>query len=189
MSRAYTVETLLDLPLNHLGAAVEEWETQHRRLEELLDTGETMARYARAGTWRGENAGASIPVVVDRAAQVEAACTEAGTMRDLLRDARERLKSCQDALVTIIEVEAPELGVHVDARGRVTGRYDEQSEVYERQQAAVREIGDRIRDVLTRAAEEDALIAQALRDAMGTEEDRFSGVAYARGSHAGSTRS
>ncbi|WP_052849988.1 DUF6571 family protein [Streptomyces avicenniae] len=180
MARAgLTVETLLNLQLGQVTGAVTDWESQVAKLEELGECAANMVGAARAARWRGENERASVAYIGETSGQLDAALTQARTIAALLRDGHGRLTSCRDALLTVMESDAPAARVHVSTSGEVTADYDGlDGEDRRARQDAVMEIAARIQDVLRRTVEEDALIAQAVREAMGTDPYRFSPVAY-----------
>ncbi len=170
---------LLHLQLGKLEEAIGEWDAQVQRLETMKEDAQGMARRTRSATWTGENADVTIPFVTEQAAQFDAAHKQARTLRELCRDGHGRLKHSRDRLAHLVEVEAPELGVHVSATGQVTGDLDGlDGETRRARQDAVLDVSGRIADILRTVMEDDAEIAQALRAAMGTDPDRFSAVEY-----------
>ncbi|MDT0441510.1 hypothetical protein [Streptomyces johnsoniae] len=177
-------EDVFHARLEPLNEAVGDWETQVNRLTEMIEpsgdhSAQGMARSARTANWSGENAAVTVPHVVRQADQFDAALRQATSLRDVCGDAYQRLKGCQDELTRIVETEAPAAGVHVSASGRVNTDLDGlDGETRRERQDAVIRISNRIEDVLRRANDHDEVIAQALRDTMGTDPHRFNPVAY-----------
>ena len=176
-------EDVLHLQLEKLSEAAEDWDRQVSALESggsgMLGRAQTMAQRARTVNWSGVNASVTLPFVTEQAEQFDAALIQARTLRELCRDAYIRLRSRQDALREVVEVEAPARGVHVRASGGVTADYEGLDDATRRErQEAVIEISAEIERLLTRTVEDDAVIAQAFRDAMGTDPYRFTPVDY-----------
>ncbi|MDT0441614.1 DUF6571 family protein [Streptomyces johnsoniae] len=176
---AIAFEEVLHLQLGKLEEAIGEWDTQVQRLESMKENAAGMARRTRSASWAGANADVTIPFVTEQADQFDAAHKQARTLRELCRDGHGRLKHAKDRLTNLVEIEAPELGVHVSATGQVTSDLEGlDAETRRARQDAVVEVSGRITDILRTVAEDDAEIAQALRAAMGTDPDRFTAVEY-----------
>ncbi|TDC20858.1 hypothetical protein E1265_20060 [Streptomyces sp. 8K308] len=168
--------------LEKLNEAVEDWDNQVRAFESdqgMVSRATTMAQRARTVNWTGANASVTLPYVTEQAEQFDAALIQARTLRELCHDAYVCLKARQEDLREVIEVQAPAHGVHVRASGEVTADYDGLDDVTRRErQDAVIAISAEIDRILTQVSEDDAIIARALRDAMGTDPHRFSPVEY-----------
>ncbi|RKN05074.1 hypothetical protein [Streptomyces radicis] len=174
-----TFEELLHLSLGQLDEAVGEWDLQVQRLDEMKENAEAMVRRTRRANWRGENADVTTEFVTEQGEQFEAARRQAATLRELVRDGHQRLKTSKDRLTTLVETDAPALGVHISASGEVTSDLTGlDPETRRTRQDAVIEVSERITDVLRTVAEDDAEISRALRMAMGTDPDRFTPVDY-----------
>ncbi|TDC70749.1 DUF6571 family protein [Streptomyces hainanensis] len=171
---------LYTIRLDELATAVDDWERQQRDLVGMAESAATMGRRATTANWAGENRGVTVPHVVAVADEFDAALRQATTLRRVLHDAHARLRRCRDDLWTVVETDAPAAGVTVSSDGEVTTDLDglDGDTRRERQDAVVR-ISAEIQRVLRRAAEDDEIIARALRDIAGPDEDRFNPVSYA----------
>ncbi|RBM20506.1 hypothetical protein [Streptomyces sp. PT12] len=174
-----TFDELLHLPLGQLEEAVGEWDLQVQHLDEMRENAEAMVRRTRQANWAGENAEVTTQFVTEQGEQFEAARKQAASLRELVRDGHQRLRMSKDRLTTLVETDAPALGVHISASGEVTSDLTGlDPETRRTRQDAVIEVSERITEILRTVAEDDAEISRALRMAMGTDPDRFTPVDY-----------
>ncbi|WP_030738119.1 hypothetical protein [Streptomyces sp. NRRL F-2890] len=177
-------EDLFNASLDKLHQARQGWDEQVQRLTEMQEPAETMAGQARSASWEGENATVTVPHVFAQAGQFEAALLQATSIRNICRDGYHRLKGYQNRLSELIEEAAAE-GVHVDGAGRVDGRLsDLDGETRRIRQERALAVSQSIESVLQSATEADQSVAQALRDAKGTDPNSFNPVEYANLSQA-----
>ncbi|MFC9068576.1 hypothetical protein [Streptomyces harbinensis] len=177
-------EELFNAPLDELRKARDSWDEQVQRLTELQEPAENMAGQARSASWEGENASVTVPHVFAQAGQFEAALLQATSLRNICRDGYHRLKGYQDRLGELID-EAAADGVHVSGSGRVDARLSEvDGETRRIRQQRALEVSQSIESVLQSATDADQSIAQALRDAKGTDPYAFNPVEYANLSQA-----
>lgn len=172
-------EDLLNLRVQGLTQAVQAWDDQVHRLDDMREPAERMATRARAANWEGENAEVTVPYVVQQSEQFEAARKEAATFRDLVRDGRNSLRECRESLEDVVQRARSE-GLHVSSNGTVSAPDAERETGEDAQvpQERVDGFADEISAILTRAAEIDAQLAQALQDASGTQGFVFNPVEY-----------
>ncbi|MCB5908240.1 hypothetical protein [Streptomyces pinistramenti] len=188
-----TYEQLYHLDLNGLNGAVEAWDTQIRRLESLGDafTRDVSKTFHQAG-WQSTDFTSVMASnqIKDADKELADAVTEAKGIRDILRDARSRLKKHKADLHELADVEARDRGLVVSGTGRVEARNDitkdlpdqddvDNREILALQKAKIEDFTGRIEKILGDADETDELASQALHsNTVGKAEDGFKGKVY-----------
>ncbi|WP_052851142.1 hypothetical protein [Streptomyces avicenniae] len=175
-----TFRGLYNARLDLLGQVTDGWDERVLRLDESRETAESMVGQARSAVWEGQNAAVTLPIIETYYEEFLAAQRQAVTLRELARDAHARLRALHGELSDIVESAASQ-GVHVNPLGLATpgGEVSVQEEAArEAGRARAEEVQAQIDAVVRRANEADDVIAQALRDACGTDPDAFAGVTY-----------
>ncbi len=118
-------DDVADAPVGKLKEAVDDWSEMVTKLEKLADEARLgMKAKSDKADWQGVNASVSKPFIAKTAKEFDEAAAEARGIKLLLADAHTSFKTAKDALVRIKDEEGPTAGIHVDANGKVTPRYD-----------------------------------------------------------------
>jgi hypothetical protein len=175
-----TFEGFRNVRLEQFGEAAEEWRTQVRRLEDMRDPKNEMISGARQADWEGENAQVTRPFVEEQGEQFSAALNQARSLAAVCEDGYQRLRGYKTDLETTVG-DAEARGLTISENGTVSHPFGNlgvtggEGEQYAEDVAATDE---EISNILQRATEADAAIAQALRDIAGDNPHRFNPVEY-----------
>lgn len=82
-------QQLLNLKTKPLDTAIDDWVAMTKKLKELAKDARDMSAYAEGTAWKGQNAGVTKPFVTRTAGEFEDAVTQASSITNLLRSARE----------------------------------------------------------------------------------------------------
>ncbi|WP_344633512.1 DUF6571 family protein, partial [Streptomyces glaucosporus] len=147
-----------------------------------------MAAKADKARWRGENAGVTKPFVRKTAKEFGDAAAQAGSIRNILRDAHSDLSSVQSDLKKAVE-DGRAQGIRVHDKGDGTvrcafeqkpggGASAEEKKAEEQKKAAAQELERRINALIARAEEIDDSAARALKKSHGGDTHDFGHAKY-----------
>lgn len=176
-----TFEQLLNINLEPLDTAVTDWTQMITRLEQLRTEAGAMKTRADGAVWRGENATVTQPFIAKTAKEFGDAVTEAESVRDLLKDAAEKIKAAKTELKTAYETPPP--GITIYPNGVLSHRVhpDRRSKDSTEPlatQADFDALRQRLEAILGRAADADQLCAWGLRSLIKDHPNDFGSTDY-----------
>ncbi|MEV7427085.1 hypothetical protein [Streptomyces sp. NPDC091212] len=182
-------ESLLNVKLDPLKSAYDDWSEVVKRLKKLAEEAQDMGTYAQGTRWKGENATITKPFVVRISQEFQDAATEAESVRNVLREAYREIKAAKSELTELYE--NPPRGINISRDGLL------RSAIYSAPEgegatdtgpteAEVNTLLKRIEAILNRAAEADEACAWALGN-MAKETHEFSSTYYGSLKDAGAT--
>ncbi|MFH8726683.1 hypothetical protein [Streptomyces termitum] len=125
-----TFDDVVNAPVAKLKQAVDDWTTMVSDLGKLADEArDGMQAKTDRAQWAGVNSDVTRPFITKTTKEFGDARAQAEGIKLILADAHTSFKAAKDALVRIRDEEGPAAGVHVDAQGKVTPRYDLQDDV------------------------------------------------------------
>ncbi|MFE2032975.1 hypothetical protein ACFXBB_06875 [Streptomyces scopuliridis] len=175
-----TFEALLNVKLDPLNSAAEDWSEMIKKLKQLADDADDMGSYARGAVWKGENATVTKPFVVRISSEFQDAVTEAESICNILKAAHLEIKAAKSELVEIYE--NPPAGITISPDGVLSHRVHPDRRGAENTDPVVTQaefdaLLKKIETILNRAAEADETCAWTLNDlAKNTRE--FSSTHY-----------
>ncbi|MFF3781532.1 DUF6571 family protein [Streptomyces sp. NPDC001933] len=124
-----TFDDVVNAPVGKLKEAADDWSEMVAKLEKLADDArQGMKAKSDKARWQGANSDVTKPFIGKTAKEFEDAEAQAKGIKLLLADAHTSFRTAKDALVRIRDEEGPAAGIHVDAKGKVTPRYDLESD-------------------------------------------------------------
>ncbi|MFB6877973.1 hypothetical protein [Streptomyces sp. NPDC056323] len=124
-----TFDDVVNAPVGKLKEAADDWSEMVTKLAKLADDArQGMKAKSDKARWQGANSDVTKPFIAKTAKEFEDAEAQAKGIKLLLADAHTSFKTAKDALVRIRDEEGPAAGIHVDAKGKVTPRYDLESD-------------------------------------------------------------
>ncbi|WP_327283542.1 DUF6571 family protein [Streptomyces sp. NBC_01205] len=174
-------EQLLNISLGPLETAVTDWTQMITRLEQLRTEAGAMKTRADGAVWRGENASVTQPFIAKTAKEFGDAVTEAESVRDLLKDAGEKIKAAKADLKAVYE--APPAGITIYPNGVLSHRVhpdrrSKDSTEPVATQADFDALRQRLEGILNRAAEADELCSWGLRSLVKDHPNDFGSTDY-----------
>ncbi|MFE3742877.1 hypothetical protein [Streptomyces sp. NPDC059134] len=175
-----TFEALLNVKLDPLGSATEDWSEMIKKLKQLSEDADDMGSYAQGTAWKGENATVTKPFVIRIATEFQDAVTEAESVYNLLTAAYSEIKKAKGDLTEIYE--NPPTGITISPDGVLSHRVHPDRRAADSTEPVVTQeefdaLHKKIQRVLDRAAEADAACAWALAD-LGKDTHEFSSTHY-----------
>ncbi|MFG2922526.1 hypothetical protein ACGFYA_13535 [Streptomyces sp. NPDC048305] len=123
MNSGLTYADVVGAPVAKLKAAADDWAEMATKLEALADDARNgMKAKADKADWDGVNAAVTKPFISKTAKELEDAAAEAKGLKQLLAEAHAAIKKAKDDLISIRDHEAPAVGLHVSAAGKVSAR-------------------------------------------------------------------
>ncbi|MFB7211938.1 DUF6571 family protein [Streptomyces sp. NPDC056255] len=124
-----TFDDVVNAPVGKLQEAADDWSEMVTKLAKLADDARRgMKAKSDKARWQGANSDVTKPFIAETAKEFEDAEAQANGIKLLLADAHTSFKTAKDALVRIRDEEGPAAGIHMDAKGKVTPRYDLESD-------------------------------------------------------------
>ncbi|MER5983571.1 hypothetical protein [Streptomyces sp. NPDC001787] len=182
-------DDVVNAPVEKLKAAVDDWAEMLSKLEKLAEDARTgMKAKADKAEWEGVNAGVTKSFITKTATEFEDAAAQARGIRSLLADAHTSFKFAKDELIRLRDDEAPATGVVVSATGKVSPRYDLETdtaarhdpdypEALRRQKTAVTSLQKKIDHIVEDCSDADESLKLAL-EANVKDEHNFSSPKY-----------
>ncbi|MEE1737673.1 hypothetical protein PUR49_14360 [Streptomyces sp. BE147] len=182
-------DDVVNAPVEKLKAAVDDWAEMLSKLEKLAEDARTgMKAKADKAEWEGVNAGVTKSFITKTATEFEDAAAQARGIRSLLADAHTSFKFAKDELIRLRDDEAPATGVVVSATGKVSPRYDLETdtaarhdpdypEALHRQKTAVTSLQKKIDRIVEDCSDADESLKLAL-EANVKDEHNFSSPKY-----------
>ncbi|MFF9840151.1 DUF6571 family protein [Streptomyces sp. NPDC013740] len=181
-----TYDNVLHAPLDKMKAAADGWSEMKGKLDKLAeDARTTMAAKAKDEYWRGVNAEVTKPFVDRTAKEFEDAAKAADGIHKILEDGYQAFKKAKDALVKIVETEAPAHGLVIKGDGTVEASYPLEKDVAARhdpdfpaalrkQRAVIEEMRRRIDAIVEECDDADTACSNALRADITGDKHNFS---------------
>ncbi|MFJ5264642.1 hypothetical protein ACIQAC_29710 [Streptomyces sp. NPDC088387] len=173
---ALTLTDLVEVDLGKLGTSVADWK---KTVEGLKTSAENARKGMKAKSdtaqWGGVNATVTRDFITKTTKEISDLHTEANSIYQVLEDGHTELVALQKQLKQAVDVDAATMGVRVEDLGdgtircyfpHVRGDTDERTQA---QLDAKRELEDRIRRILSHAAEIDSTVARALGKSHGND--------------------
>ncbi|MFJ2587738.1 DUF6571 family protein [Streptomyces sp. NPDC087538] len=125
-----TFDDVVNAPVGKLKEAADDWSEMVTKLGKLADDArQGMKAKSDKARWQGVNSDVTKPFIAKTAKEFEDAEAQAQGIKLLFADAHTSFKTAKDALVRIRDEEGPAAGIHVDAKGKVTPRYDLEGDI------------------------------------------------------------
>ncbi|MGW2182409.1 DUF6571 family protein [Streptomyces sp. NPDC001732] len=125
-----TFDDVVNAPVGKLKKAADDWSEMVAKLGRLADDArQGMKAKSDKARWQGANSDVTKPFIAKTAKEFEDAEAQAKGIKLLLADAHTSFRTAKDALVRIRDEEGPAAGIHVDAMGKVTPRYDLEGDI------------------------------------------------------------
>ncbi|MFD5201606.1 hypothetical protein ACFWM7_15975 [Streptomyces sp. NPDC058375] len=174
-------EELLNVKLTSLDTAVTSWTQMIGRLEKMTPDADAMKRHADKAVWRGENASVTKPFVGKTAKEFHDAVTEAQSIRDLIKDAHEKIKDAKADLKRAYE--NPPAGIVIYPNGVLSHSVHPDRRSADNTdpvptQTDFDNLRKKLEAILQRAADADELCAWGLRSLVKGHPNDFGSTNY-----------
>ncbi|ARF74029.1 hypothetical protein B7C62_18595 [Kitasatospora albolonga] len=169
------------MKLTPLNDAVTSWTQMVSRLEKLKPGADAMKGHAEKAEWRGENASITKPFVGRTAKEFHDAVTEARSVRDLLKDALDKIRDAKSDLRRVYE--SPPAGIVIHANGVLSHRVHPDRRSADNTdpmatQADFDHLRKRLEAILQRAADADELCSWGLKSLVKGHPNDFGSTRY-----------